>query len=306
MAHIARSDGRDDQKGRGTESVRTPPQKIRQAELAKIHLAKKQLCLDDEAYRAMIERITKGRTDSSGEMTEAERRALLDEFARKGFQSTPPRAREDDWITIDPNHPGAQHLKKLLACAYELERVGAVSANSTGRWLQKFVRKITGVERLQWLDAHDSNKVIEALKGWRNKWLIKHPSAENKPVVVAIPASAIVKASVFDAMRLVGEAGSPIEGIRNFMVLLDSQNFTDAQIAGRVAELVRQFGKRARAALLRWDFKKVRSELFWLVERVAEADRTIAENMRAALKAEDGEAETEDAARSPRNKNRKR
>ena len=283
--------------------MRTPPQKIRQAELRKIHLAKKQLCLDDEAYRMMIERITKGRTDSSANMTEAERRALLDEFARKGFNSAPPRAREDDWIRIDPNHPGAQHLKKLLACAYELERVGAVKANSTGRWLQKFVRKITGVERLQWLDATDANKVIEALKGWRKKWLIKHPIAENQPAAVAIPASAIVKAGVFDAMRLVGEAGTPIEGIRNVLVLLDAQNFADAQIAAQVADLVREFGERARQALLKWDFKKVRGELCWLVGRVAEVDRTIAEGMRSALKADADETETPGAVRGPRNKN---
>jgi Protein of unknown function (DUF1018) len=283
--------------------VRTPPQKIRQAELAKIHLAKKQLCLDDEAYRAMIERITKGRTDSSAEMTEAERRALLDEFARKGFQASPPRAREDDFIALSPNHPGAAHLKKLMACAFELERIGAVRSGSTSRWIQKFVRKITGVERLQWLNAADANKVIEALKGWRKKFLAKHPIAVNGSGAAAIPASAIVKASVFDAMRLVGEAGSPIEGIRNVLVLLDSQNFTDAQIAAKVAELVREFGERARQALLRWDFKKVRSELLWLVGRVAEVDLTIAEGMRAALKAEDGEADTAGAVRGPRNKN---
>ena len=116
--------------------------------------------------------------NSAGEMTEAERRALLDEFTRLGFRAAPPAGHEDDWIRIDPNHPGAAHLRKLLACAYELERIGAVrSANSTGRWLRKLVRKITGVEALQWLDAKDCNKVIEALKGWRKKFLAKHPSA---------------------------------------------------------------------------------------------------------------------------------
>jgi hypothetical protein len=125
------------------------------------------------------------------------------------------------------------------------------------------------------LNATDANKVIEALKGWRKKFLAKHPIAENQRTGDAIPASAIVKAGVFDAMRLVGEAGTPIEGIRNVLVLLDSQNFADAQIAAQVAELVREFGERARRALLRWDFKKVRSELFWLLGRVEEIDPTI-------------------------------
>ena len=166
-------------------------------------------------------------------------------------------------------------------------------------------RSITGVERLQWLNPSDANKVIEGLKVWKRKFEAKHP-AQNKPAGIAIPASAIVKAGVFDAMRLVGEAGTPIEGIRNVLTLLDSQNFGDAQIAAKVAELVREFGERARQALLRWDFKKVRSELLWLVGRVAEVDLTIAEGMRAALKAEDGEADTAGAARGPRNKNSNR
>ncbi len=282
--------------------MRTQPANIRQAELAKIHLAKKQLGLDDDTYRAVIERITKGRTDSSGEMTEAERRALLDEFARKGYQSAPPRERQDDWITISPNHPGAAHLRKLLACAYELERIGAVKSGSTKVWLRKFVKKITGVDSLQWLDATDANKVIEALKGWRKKWLIKHPIAENR-AAVEIPANAIVKAGVFDAMRLVGEAKGPTDGIRNVLVLLDSQNFGDAQIAAQVAELIREFGERARQALLRWDYRKVRRELLWLVGRVADLDLKIAEGMRAALKAEDGETETAIASARLRNKN---
>ncbi len=164
----------------------------RQAELAKIHVAIKQMGLDDDTYRALVERITKGRSDSSGDMTAAERHALLDEFARKGWTAGPPRNREDDWIRIDPNHPGAQHLKKLLACAFELERIGAVRSNSTKVWLRKFVKKMTGRDALQWLDAQDCNKVIEALKGWKRKFEAKHPSAENQ-TAAASPANPIAR-----------------------------------------------------------------------------------------------------------------
>ena len=114
-----------------------------------------------------------------------------------------------------------------------------------------------------------------------------------------------MKASVFDAMRVLVEVGSPIEGIRNVLVLLDLQHFADAQIAGQVADLVRDFGERARAALSRWDFRKVRSELLRLVGCVAEIDISIAEGMRAALKAEDGETETAIASCSPRKKHRR-
>jgi phage gp16-like protein len=280
--------------------VKTLPAKMRQAELAKIHLAKKQLGLDDDTYRAIIERITKGRTDSSGEMTAAERGALLDEFARKGFQVAPPRGRADDWIDVGSG-PGALHLKKLLACAYELERIGAVRSGSTKRWIGRFAKKITGVDSVKWLTAEQANKVIEALKGWRKKWLIRHPIAENRPAA-AIPAGAKVKAATFDTMRELSELDGPTETVRTMLTLLGSQTFTGAA-EGQVAELIREFSRRAYRALRRWDYRKVRSELIWLVARIEQIDPALAEGLRAAsLKEEDCENEPADAVRGPRNK----
>lgn len=282
----------------------TPAHKIRQSELAKVHLAKKLLGLDDDTYRAMIERITDGRTDSAGEMTAAERHTFLDELTRKGFRPAPPRDRQDDWITISPNHPGAQHLKKLLALAYELERIGAVRANSTGRWLQKFVRKLTRCDRLQWLTPEDANKVIEALEGWRKKFEARHPIVQNQPTApAAIPATAITKAAAFDVMQLIAEPGSPVGGIRNVLVLLSSRNL-NPEIDAAVGELIHDFGARAHRALIRWDFKKVRSELLALMERVAEIEPAIEERMLAALKPDDDET-TGGAPRGPQNRKSK-
>jgi len=283
--------------------MRTPPAKIRHQLLAKLHIAFKQIGIDEDTHRAMLERITGGRSDSAADMTIAELEAAVEELTRKGFRPAPPAARQGDWVKINPNSPDAKHKRKLLAQAYEMERIGAVKADSTSRWLRKFIKRQTGRDALQWLDATDCNKVIEGLKFWRQRFLLKHPLAENRPAAAAIPANAIVKAGVFDAMRLVGEARGPIDGIRNVLVLLDSQNFSDAKIAAQVAELIREFGERARQALLRWDYRKVRSELLWLVGRVADLDLKIAEGMRAALKAEAGETETAIASARSRNKN---
>ncbi len=290
--------------------MRTPPGKTRQSELAKIHLAKKQLGLDEETYRAVVSRISarfrSDPVDSAGEMTEAERGALLDEFRRIGFQSAPPAERAADWVTIGPTHPGAQHLRKLLACAYELERIGAVKANRTSIWLRAFIKRQTGCDALQWLTAEDANKVIEGLKGWRKKFLLKHPIEEKQPAAsAAIPASAIVKAAVFDAMKLAAEPGSPIEGIRNFLVVLNSQKFDDVQIANQVAEEIRDFGVQARQALLYWDFRKVRSELLRLVRQVMELDPSIGEGMLTMLRPEPGEMESLSATRRPGHKSKR-
>lgn len=284
--------------------MKTLPAKMRQAELAKIHLAKKQLGLDDDTYRAVIERITKGRTDSSGEMTAAERGALLDEFARKGFQVAPPRDRADDWIDVGSG-PGALHLKKLLACAYELERIGAVRSGSTKRWIGRFAKKITGVDSVKWLTAEQANKLIEVLKGWREKWLIRHPIEEHRPAAVAIPAGAKVKAASFDTMRELSKLDGPTETVRTVLALLGSQNFTGAGTEDQVAELIREFSQGAYRALRRWDYRKVRSELIRLVARIEQIDPALAESMRAAtlkLEIEDCENESPGAVRGRRNK----
>src|SRR5579875_1457927 len=61
----------------------------RRRELAKLHVAKKQLGIDDEAWRMICLRVTDGKCDSSAAMTAAMRRALLEELRAKGFVAQP-------------------------------------------------------------------------------------------------------------------------------------------------------------------------------------------------------------------------
>jgi phage gp16-like protein len=51
----------------------------RASELAKIHIAKKRLRLDDDTYRAIIARVCGGKT-SAADLTQEERGKLLNEF----------------------------------------------------------------------------------------------------------------------------------------------------------------------------------------------------------------------------------
>ena len=57
--------------------------RYRKTELAKIHVAKLQMKLDDDTYPALLERIT-GKT-SAADLTARERSAVLDEFYRLGW-----------------------------------------------------------------------------------------------------------------------------------------------------------------------------------------------------------------------------
>ncbi len=143
----------------------------RRVELAKIHVAKAQLAklgLDDEAYREVVFRVSRefrpsGGVRSSALMTAQERRALLDELKRLGFQDAPAKnaGAPEDWIETD-----VPHLRKLLACWRDLERLGVISPTRRKTKLRRFVRRMTGVEALEWLTLEETNQVIEGLKAW--------------------------------------------------------------------------------------------------------------------------------------------
>lgn len=133
------------------------PQKSPQANrdrrswLALIHLARKQLAIPEDAYRDLLQRVTGKR--SAADLSPTQLRAVGTELRRLGFTDRPKRTLRE-----------GQH-RKILVLWRALAKAGAVKDGS-GRALDAFVRRQTGVERLEWLDAAQSNRVIEALKSW--------------------------------------------------------------------------------------------------------------------------------------------
>ena len=160
---------------------------MRDAALAKIHIAKKELGMDDDAYRAMLKRVT-GKSSSAG-MSPRQKSAVLAEFKRLGWnpinsairrasekragvagRNTPigggsgeaGEARDGGYNKWRPpsNNP---HIRKVWALGKELD--------NRGYWvlpwkeaLRKFVKKKTGIDDPDWLDTKQASQVIEALK----------------------------------------------------------------------------------------------------------------------------------------------
>ena len=118
----------------------------RQRSLQFIHVAKRDLNLDDDDYRALLKRVTglsscadmdpKQLGDVAGEMR------CLGAGRKKG---------------LTPQQRKAQHLWRA---AYAL---GAVDS-SDGRALDSFCKRTAGVDALQWTTPEQVNKVVEALK----------------------------------------------------------------------------------------------------------------------------------------------
>ncbi|MBB4302327.1 phage gp16-like protein [Rhodobium orientis] len=121
--------------------------------LAQIHIAKKDLGLEDDDYRAVLERVT-GKT-SSAVMTPGERGRVLDEFRRLGW--TPQQKRKG----LDG--PFAKKVQALWIAGWNLGLI----RDRRDSALIAFVKRQTGIDHTRWLvDSGDAAKVIEALKGW--------------------------------------------------------------------------------------------------------------------------------------------
>ncbi len=130
----------------------------RRALLAKVHIARKELRLDDDTYRAVIQRVT-GR-DSASLCSDAQLDSLLAEFKRQGFKPKSRRPFSDKPL-----------VQKIYAIWKDMQPM-LDDASDTA--LRGFVRRQTrsavhpdGVSAPEFLNAPDANRVIEGLKGWR-------------------------------------------------------------------------------------------------------------------------------------------
>jgi phage gp16-like protein len=126
--------------------------------IAKIHLAKKQLALAEESYRAILERITG--LDSAGKMRVDQLDAVLREFTRLGWRAKPAAKRSAQ--------PQIRMIHAVWADICRLQGRGDEAA------LRAFVRRQTqteahpeGVDSAEFLTAAMANRVLEGLKAWR-------------------------------------------------------------------------------------------------------------------------------------------
>jgi phage gp16-like protein len=123
----------------------------RRAMIAKLHVAKKQLRMDDAAYREALESATGRR--SSADMTEQQLERALAHFAKAGFR------------TIAAPKERKPYVKLIYRLWGELEAAGALADPSVAA-CAAFVERQTGVARPEWLGPEEANKAIEGLKAW--------------------------------------------------------------------------------------------------------------------------------------------
>ncbi len=133
----------------------------RNNELAQIHIAKQQLGLDDETYRSML--FTVARVESSKDLDYAGRLAVLDHMRARGWSNKPARKAQSSRLLADD--PQSKMIRGLWL---ELHQLGAVK-NPAEAALNSFIKRHTGIDRLEWLSGKQASGIIEILKKWRDR-----------------------------------------------------------------------------------------------------------------------------------------
>jgi phage gp16-like protein len=141
------------------------PNASRKASLAKIHVARKRLDLDEPTYRALVARVCGGKT-SSADLDQLERSKLLDEFKRLGFlEGEGATLRTKSMSDFPDAEPQARLIRALWA---DCTSFGLIEDGSD-KALRQFIRRTTKIDDIRFLTAIDANKVIEGLKAMKKR-----------------------------------------------------------------------------------------------------------------------------------------
>lgn len=150
---------------------RHPGGEDRNRDLKLIHIARKQLGMAEDAYRAIVRGISNQRTDSSGALTQAERRQLLKHLKACGFRPVQPMP-----ANVFPDDP---QWRLIWSLWQQLADAGRVNDRRGGA-LAAFVKAQTGVDAMAWLDGRQQYQVIEQLKNWLGRDDAKQAAARRE------------------------------------------------------------------------------------------------------------------------------
>jgi len=125
-----------------------------------IHVAKRDLGLDEPTYRVMLR--TAGNAESTTKMTVPALQRVLEHAKKAGFVV---RSK-----TTDRRQDTRHEARKVRALWLFLHALGAVRDPSEAA-LAAYVKRIAKVDDLHWADGLDMLKLIETLKKWALRFL---------------------------------------------------------------------------------------------------------------------------------------
>lgn len=129
----------------------------RKSLIAKAHIARDQLGMDEATYRAVLRRMT-GKT-SAADCSVPELAALMNEFLRLGFS---PAFGKRPVAASHPEKISAAQLAKIEALLAEKGHRQGSSVHWA--YADALALRLCGVTKVQWLRADQAAKVIAALE----------------------------------------------------------------------------------------------------------------------------------------------
>ena len=123
-----------------------------------IHVARRELQIDDDSYRMMLSNmpVLKGKT-SAKDCTVLQLNSILEQLKNRGFKvrkAVKTRALASD-----------EQSRKIRSLWLELHASNVVR-DSSEKALAAYVMRICKIEALQWLSSKQAGDVIETLKKW--------------------------------------------------------------------------------------------------------------------------------------------
>ena len=141
-----------------------------------LHVAKRDLRMEDADYRAVLSRASEGAHESSKEMDVVALEKAISHLKRCGFKvRTKGKSRP---ATPNPSRAlaGDPESRKIRALWLMLHEIGAVN-NPSEAALAAYVKRVARVDALQWIDGKQAETLIESLKKWALRFL---PAAVNQ------------------------------------------------------------------------------------------------------------------------------
>lgn len=136
-------------------------------DIKRIHIAKSALGMDEDTYRAVIQRISRGRTASSKELTDAERAAVMKHMRACGFTPRPQRA--SGHVITRPE------MTKLRAMWWRLSEQAAVTRpggpaacdEAVAAWAERQLSTdAPPLEHIRFASAEQWQRLVESMKKW--------------------------------------------------------------------------------------------------------------------------------------------
>jgi len=141
--------------------------------VAKIHIARSQLGMDDDSYRANLAHYANGKT-SCTDMTVPELHAVLAAFEKLGFKPKKAPAKKQPGKKYSPKTTdGPRDERSVIRAIWIfMHRAGFIrdgSETALNAWVARqtvHINSGAGIQSVQWLEGSDATHVLEALKKW--------------------------------------------------------------------------------------------------------------------------------------------